>query len=316
MKSIVVLIAAIVMAMPAWAKLEVPKELQGRTIAVVVPYAAGGQSDVWNRILAARIKESTGLDMVIVNKPGAEALIGTAFVAKAPPDGTTLMGAESSPLVLAPLLKDPNAISRDRFVTVSVGYLSAQGFYVRADSKYRTLKDLMDDVRANPGRVNIGHSHIMSNLVTQRTMGEINGQYNDIPYKGIAPAVTDLLGGHVDVIVGAPIVLQQVRAGKARALAFSSPRRLEEFPQVGLIRDRVPGFAVENFGGVWAPAGTPRHIVDFFNQAYRQAARDPAAQEFLRNTAAGLFDGTPDEAERFVQTKETFWRPIIAKYVK
>jgi len=316
MKHLIALIATIAMAVPAWAQLPVPKELQGRTIAVIVPYAAGGQSDVWNRILAARIKENTGLDMVIVNKPGAEALIGTAFVAKSPADGTTLLGAESSPLVLAPLLRDPNAISRDRFVTVNVGYLSAQGFYVRADSKYKTLKDLMDDVRANPGRVNIGHSHIMSKLVVQRTMGEINGQYNDIPYKGIAPAVTDLLGGHVDVIVGAPIVLQHVRAGKARVLAFSSPKRLEEFPQVGLIRDRVPGFAVQNFGGVWAPAGTPRHIVDFFNQVYRQAAKDPAAQEFLKNTSAGLFDGTPDEAERYVQSKENFWRPVIEKYAK
>ncbi len=316
MKYFIAFFLATTVSLAAWAKLEVPRELQGKTVAVVVPYAAGGQSDSWNRILAARIKESTGLDMVIVNKPGAEALIGTSFVARAPADGTTLLGAESSPLVLAPLLKDPNAISRDRFVTVNVGYLSAQGFYVRADSKYRTLKDLLDDVRANPGRVNIGHSHIMSKLVIQRTLGEINGTYNDIPYKGIAPAVTDLLGGHVDVIVGAPIVLQQVRAGKARVLAFSSPRRLEAFPQVGAIRETVPGFAVENFGGIWAPAGTPRHIVDFFNQAYRQAARDPAAQEFLKNTAAGLFDGGPDEAERFVQNKETFWQPIIAKYVK
>lgn len=316
MKQLVALFAALIVAVPAWSKLEVPKELQGRTVAVVVPYAAGGQSDGWNRILAARIKENTGLDMVIVNKPGAEALIGTSFVARAPADGTTLLGAESSPLVLAPLLKDPNAVPRDRFVTINVGYLSAQGFYVRTDSKYRTLKDLMDDVQANPGRVNIGHSHIMSKLMVQRTMGEINGQYNDIPYKGIAPAITDLLGGHVDVIVGAPIVLQQVRAGKVRVLAFSSPKRLEEFPQVGLIRDRVPGFAVENFGGVWAPAGTPRHIVDFFNQAYRQAARDPASQEFLKNTAAGLFDGTPEEAERFVQNKENFWRPVVTRYVK
>jgi tripartite-type tricarboxylate transporter receptor subunit TctC len=254
--------------------------------------------------------------MIIVNKPGGDALIGAAAAAKSAPDGLTLFGAESSPLVLSNLLQEPNAVPRKEFATISVSYRTAQGFYVRSESKYQNLRDLMDDVRANPGKINIGHVSTVTKLVTKRTMGEFNGQYTDIAYKGAPPAITDLIGGHVDVIASSPIILQQVRAGKVRALAFSSPARLTEFPTVGLIRDQVPGFSVENFAGLWAPAGTPKHIIDFYNRAYREAYKDTAAQEFLKNTAANLFDGTPEEAERFIQSNENFWRPIVAKYGK
>jgi tripartite-type tricarboxylate transporter receptor subunit TctC len=316
MKRLIALIAALTLALPAWAQIPVPKELQGKTVTVIVPYPAGGQSDVWNRVTAGRVKELTGLNIIIINKPGGDALIGAAEAAKAAPDGLTLFGSESSPLVLSNLLQEPNAVPRNQFVTVGVSYRTSQGFYVRTESKYQNLKDLMDDVRANPGKINIGHISTVTKLVTKRTMSEINGQFQEIPYKGAAPATTDLLGGHVDVLASSPIILQQVRAGKVRALAFSGPNRLAEFPNVGLIRDQVPGFAVENFAGLWAPAGTPKHIVDFYNRAYRESYKDPAAQEFLKNTAAGLFDGTPEEAERFIQANENFWRPIVAKYGK
>jgi tripartite-type tricarboxylate transporter receptor subunit TctC len=316
MKRLIAFFAAVTMALPAWAQIAVPKELQGKTVTVIVPYPAGGQSDVWNRVTATKVRDLTGLNVIILNRPGGDALIGAAEAAKSAPDGTTLFGSESSPLVLSNLLQEPNAVPRNQFATISVSYRTPQGFYVRTESKYQTLRDLMDDVRANPGKVNIGHISTVTRLVTKRTMSEINGQFQEIPYKGAAPAITDLLGGHVDVLASSPIILQQVRAGKVRALAFSGPNRLTEFPSVGLIRDQVPGFAVENFAGLWAPAGTPKHIIDFYNRVYREAYKDPAAQEFLKNTSAGLFDGTPEEAERFIQSNENFWRPIVAKYGK
>jgi tripartite-type tricarboxylate transporter receptor subunit TctC len=316
MKRLIALFTALTLALPAWAQIAVPKELQGKTVTVIVPYPAGGQSDVWNRVTATKVRDLTGLNVIILNRPGGDALIGAAEAAKSAPDGTTLFGSESSPLVLSNLLQEPNAVPRNQFATISVSYRTPQGFYVRAESKYQTLRDLMDDVRANPGKVNIGHISTVTRLVTKRTMSEINGQFQEIPYKGAAPAITDLLGGHVDVLASSPIILQQVRAGKVRALAFSGPNRLTEFPSVGLIRDQVPGFAVENFAGLWAPAGTPKHIIDFYNRVYREAYKDPAAQEFLKNTSAGLFDGTPEEAERFIQSNENFWRPIATKYGK
>lgn len=316
MKRLIAFFAALTLALPAWAQIPVPKELQGKTVTVIVPYPAGGQTDTWNRISAAKVKDLTGLNIIVVNKPGGDALIGAAEAAKSAPDGLTLFGSESSPLVLSNLLQEPNAVPRNQFATISVSYRTPQGFYVRAESKYQTLKDLMDDVRANPGKVNIGHVSTVTKLVVKRTMGEFNGQYQDIAYKGAPPAITDLLGGHVDVIASSPIILPQVRAGKVRALAFSSPNRLSEFPNVSLIRDQVPGFSVENFAGLWAPAGTPKHIIDFYNRVYREAYKDPAAQEFLKNTAANLFDGTPEEAERFIQNNENFWRPIVTKYGK
>jgi tripartite-type tricarboxylate transporter receptor subunit TctC len=111
-------------------------------------------------------------------------------------------------------------------------------------------------------------------------------------------------------------VLPQVRSGKIRALAFSSSERLTEFPKVELVKDSVPGFAFENFAGIYAPAGTPKHIVEFYNKVYREAFKDVSAQDFLKTTATRLFDGSPAEAEKFVQANENFWRPIVAKYHK
>lgn len=316
MKHLIAFFAAVTLALPVWAQIPVPKELQGKTVTVVVPYPPGGQTDTWNRITAAKVKDLTGINIVIVNKPGGNALIGAGEVAKAAPDGLTLFGTESSPLVLGPLTKEAGFVPRDQFVTVLVSYRTSQGFYVRNESKYKTFKELVDDARANPGKINVGHVTLVTDLVLKQAMGDLGVRVQDIPYKGTAPAVTDLLGGHVDAIVAPPIVLEQVRGGKARVLAFSGPNRLPGFAQVDLLRDHVPGLAVENFGGLWAPAGTPKHIVDFYNRAYREAFKDPAAQEFLKNTAAGLFDGTPEEAERFVQASINFWRPIVAKYYK
>lgn len=315
-KHIIAFFAVLILTLPARAEIPVPKELQGKIVTVIVPYPPGGQTDVWNRVTAAKIQYLTELNIIIVNKPGNEALIGAAEAARAAPDGLTLFGADSSPLVLSNLLQEPNAVPRKKFATIGVSYRTPQGFYVRSESKYQTLQDLIDDVRANPGKINIGHVSTVTKLVTKRTMDEFNGQYSDIVYKGGAPAITDLIGGHVDAIASSPIILPQVRAGKVRALAFSSPNRVIGFPTVGLIRDQVPGFIVENFAGLWVPAGTPKHIIDFYNRVYREAYKDDAAQEFLKNTAANLFDGSPEEAERFIQSNENFWRPIVAKYGK
>lgn len=315
MRHLVALLATLVFASNVMAQIDVPKELQGKTISVVVPWAAGGQSDVWNRITGARVKDLTGLDIVIVNKPGADGQIGVAEVAKSAPDGTTILGTDSG-FILSPMFKDVNAVPRSKLVTVLASYRTAQGFYVRSDSKYQNLKDLFNDVKTNPGKLNIGSHYPLAKVITDRVIGEINGQVQYINYKGGPQAVTDLIGGHVDVIVAPPIVLSHVRSGKIRALAFSSSDRLAEFPTVGLIRETIPGFSFENFAGVYAPAGTPKHIVEFYNRVYREAFKDQSAQDFLKSTSARLFDGSPAEAEKFVQANENFWRPIVAKYHK
>jgi tripartite-type tricarboxylate transporter receptor subunit TctC len=309
-----VMTLALSLAMPVWAQIPVPKELQGKTVTVVVPYPPGGQSDNWNRLTAAKVRELTGLNIVIVNKSGGNGLIGAAEVAKAKPDGLTLLGSESSPLVLGPLTQEPGFVPRDQFVTILASYKTSQGFYVRADSKYKNFKELLDDAKKEPGKLNIAYVTLVTELVLKQTAGELGLKVSQIPYKGTGPAITDLLGGHVDALVAPPVVLEQVRGGKARVLAFSGPNRLPGLANVDLLKEFVPGLIVENFGGMWAPAGTPKHIVDFYNRVYREAFRDPASQEFLRAGAAGLFDGSPEEAERFVQSNVNFWRPIVAKY--
>jgi len=299
----------------AAAQIAVPKELQGKTISIVVPWGPGGQSDVWNRITAARFKEITGLNVIVVNKPGADGQIGVAEVANSAPDGTTLLATDNG-FILSPMFKDVNAVPRDKLVTVLVSYRSSQGFYVRADSKYQTFKDLLDDIKKNPNKINIGSNYPLAVVIHSRVMNQINSQSQYVNYKGQPQVTSDLLGGHLDAMIAPPIVLPQVRAGKMRALAFSSADRLAEFPTVDQISSAVPGFSFENFAGVYVPVGTPKHIVEFYNKTYREAFKDVAAQDFLKSTATRLFDGTPAEAEKFVQANENFWRPIVAKHHK
>jgi len=316
MKRLLTLLLSLSLTSTVLADIKIPKELQGKTINVVVPYSAGGNTDVWARINAAKIKDLTGLDVVVLNKAGADGLMGAHDVANAKPDGTTLLATDNGPLVLSPLFKDPNAVSRNKFVTVTCGYRNYSAFYVRADSKYLTLKDLLDDVSSNPGKVNIGAGYPLAKIIIERTLSDINGKVQIVKYKGAPQATNDLLGGHLDVIVNPPITLPQVRAGKLRVLAFSSPARLTEFPGVPVINEFVPGATFENFSGVYAPVGTPNHIVDFYNKVYREAAKDSVAQEFLKVSAANLFDGSPADAEKFVQAAEHFWKPIVNKYYK
>jgi tripartite-type tricarboxylate transporter receptor subunit TctC len=313
MKQLLTILLSVALSSAASAEIKVPTELQGKTINVVVPYPPGGQSDVWARLNAAKVKEITGLDIIVLNKVGADGLIGTRDVAGAKADGTTLLATDNSPLVIATLFKEPNATPRDKFVTITCGYRTPQGFYVRADSKYVTFKDLLDDAKSNPGKVNVGAGYPLARIIINRTLDD---KVQIINYKGTPPSAADLLGGHVDAIVAPPILLGQVRAGKLRPLVFSSPQRIPEFSQVPTIREFIPGVAFENFSGVYAPAGTPTHIVNFWNKVYREAAKDPAAQEFLKASAAGLFDGSAAEAEKFVAASEEFWRPIVAKYHK
>jgi tripartite-type tricarboxylate transporter receptor subunit TctC len=316
MKKIVTILSFVALSSAASAKIEIPKELQGKTISIVVPYPPGGQSDVWARINAAKVKEITGLDIIVVNKAGADGAVGARLVAEANADGTTMLATDNGTVVISPLFKEANYIPRTKFVTVAAGYRTPQGFYVRADSKYKTLKDLIDDAKSDPGKVNVGGPYSLAKIAINKTFDDTNGKVQVIDYKGVPPATTDLLGGHVDAIFGPPILLAQVRAGKLRSLAFSGPQRISEFSEVPVMREFIPGFVFENFSGVYAPEGTPKHIVNFWNQVYREAAKDPVAQEFLKASAAGLFDGSAADAEKFVKSSEDFWSPIVTKYHK
>ena len=298
-------------------QLLVPQELKNKTVTVVVPYGAGGPGDIWNRLNAEQIKKITGLDIVIINKPGANGAVAAADVAQSKPNGLTFMSGDIGPIVLSPLLKDPGAISKDKFVTAVVGYKSAQGIFVRADSKYQTLADLANDMKTNPGVVPYGCWRAICNMLANRMLSELKTTAIEIPYKGGPQTMTDLLSGQIAFSIAGPGGwVEQVKAGKLRVLAWSSDHRLPDYPQVGLWKDVFPGLSVNNFEALWLPIDTPKHLVNFWNRAYNLAYKTDESVEQLRLWSNTRVNMTQAESERYILQTIEFWRPMVENYYR
>ena len=296
---------------------EMPAELKGQTITVVVPYGAGGGADTFSRMLAARVKANTGLNIVVNNKPGAFATIGAREVAEAKPDGLTLLGTDNAPVVMNPLMKPQGFFPRESFSTITLTVITPQGIYVPANSKYNTLNELLADVRKDPKKFNYGCAYNMCNLFVSRIMSHNKTEIDAIPYKSTPQGLMDLSSGQISFIGSSSSdALSMVQASKVKPIAFSTDTRLELYPDIPLFKDTVPDFLASNFHGLYAPAGTPKHIIDYLNKVYREALKDPEVKEQLKLRAVQAFDGTPEQGERYIDRQIVIWKPIVEKFYK
>jgi tripartite-type tricarboxylate transporter receptor subunit TctC len=316
MKSIIALFLSI-FSINAVASLEVPPEIKGKTVTIVVPYGAGGGSDTFSRMFATKVSAMTGVSINVVNKPGAFATIGTKDVAESKPDGLTLLGAEGGPIVFNPLMKQPNYVEKDRLVTIVVTVLTPQGIFVPANSKYNTLDELLKDVKADPKKFVYGCSYNMCNLYIERILSHIGVEVTAIPYKSSPQMLVDVSTNNIQFAGSTSSdTLTLVQGGKIKPLAFGTNQRLENYPNTPLFRDSVPGFVAVNFHGLYAPAGTPKSVVEFFNRAYREVLKDPEIKEELRKRAVLYVDLDQPSAERFVNQQIQLWKPIVEKFYK
>lgn len=305
-----------VLAQLAWAETP-PAELQGQTITVIVPYAAGGGSDVFSRLLATRVQNLTGITMMVVNRPGAYATIGTREVAEAKANGLTLLGSDNAAVVMNPLMKTTGWVPRERLATVAVTVVTPQGIYVASNSKYTTLNELLADIRRGPKDYAYGCAYPMCNLFIERIMSHNKTTVVSVPYKSTPQVQIDLSTGQLQFIgISSSDALPMTQAGKIRPLAFSTEQRLDMYPQAGLFKDVIPEFTANNFHGVYAPAGTPKHLVEYLNRAYREALKDPELQEQFRLRAVHSWDGSPEQAERYIDRQTQIWRPIVERFHK
>lgn len=296
---------------------EQPAELKGQTITVVVPYGAGGGADTFSRMLAAKVKANTGLNIVVSNKPGAFATIGAREVAEAKPDGLTLLGTDNAPVVMNPLMQPQGFVPRESFTTITLTVITPQGIYVSAGSKYNTLNELLAAIRQDPKKFNYGCAYNMCNLFIARIMNHNRTMIDAIPYKSTPQVLMDLSSGQISFIGSSSSdALSMVQAGKVKPIAFSTDTKLELYPNVPLFKDTVPDFLASNFHGLYAPAGTPKHIITYLNRVYREALRDPEIQEQFKNRAVQAFDGTPEQGERYITRQISIWRPIVEQFYK
>jgi tripartite-type tricarboxylate transporter receptor subunit TctC len=296
---------------------EIPPELKGQTITIVVPYGAGGGSDIFARMFSAKVKQNTGLNIVVINKAGAFATIGTREVAESKPDGLTLLGTDNGPIVFNPLVKQQGYVSRESFKTILVTVITPQGIYVKADSKYNTLTHLLEDIKKDPNSFTYGCAYQMCNLFLSRILSHIDTTVVSVPYKSTPQVLTDLISGQISFIgTSSADALGLTQGGKVKPIGFGTDTPVDIYPNVPLFKNSVPNFTATNFHGLYAPADTPQHIVVYLSKVFRETMRDPEIQEQIKSRGVVGFDGDASTSEKYVTRQINNWKPVVEKFYK
>jgi tripartite-type tricarboxylate transporter receptor subunit TctC len=261
----------------------------GKPIELVVPYPPGGSTDVVARMLAGKLTSLFGQSVIVDNKAGANGNIGTAHVARSPADGYRLLMSTSALVTINPHVHKNAGFDPFRdFAPVSLICNGALAIAVNAQSGVRTIADLVALARREPRGVFYGTP---SSGTPQHLIGELLNQAADITmtpvhYKGVAPAITDLLGGSLQVGLSTYAALKpQVDAGKLRVIAVAEPRRLLIAPQIPTIAETFPGFELTTWFGIFAPAATPVPVLKKLEQGFAQATAAKDAQDLLNSLA-------------------------------
>ena len=287
-----------------------------RPIRFVVPFPPGGGADNLARAIVPRAAQLIGQPIIIDNKPGAGGNIGAAEVARAAPDGYTLLqGTNGTHGINQALYSQPGFDPFKDFVPVARFTVIPAMLVVIPSVPATNVKELIAYIKANPGRVSFASagngttSHLAGVLFKNLTATDIE----HIPYKGGGPAITGLLGGEVQVMIDLMVnVYPQVKAGKLKALAVTTRERVPTAPDVPTMDEAgLRGFEMVASDGAYAPAGTPRAIVDKLNAAFRKALEDPQVKENLIARGAFPVPGTPEDLARHVARDYPMWIKLV-----
>jgi tripartite-type tricarboxylate transporter receptor subunit TctC len=288
-----------------------------RAITWIVAYAAGGGSDTVARILAEHMAPALGQAIVVENKPGGGATIGARAAATAAPDGYTVFSADNGVLIYnTALYKQLSYDPAKDFRAVGLMVRFPLLLVVNLDSPSRDLADLVARAKAAPGSIDYGSPGIGSphHLAMARLMHEAGLTYNHVPYKGAAPALVDLTGGHIEfMIVDYPSAAGQLQAGKIRPLAVCSATRLAPQPDLPTVQEALglAGFEAYAWQGLVVPAGTPDPVVDRLSATLAAAIADPAVDARLREIGLEPLRGGPGEMQALMDADRAVWVPMI-----
>jgi len=287
-----------------------------KPIRLVVPFTPGGSTDILARAVAQELTKAWGQAVIVDNVPGAGGAIGAEKVAKAAPDGYTLLMGHIGTLAVNPSLYptlpyDPIT----SFAPVAWVARVPNVLVVHPSVKAHNVNDLVALAKASPGRLNYGSggNGSAANLATEYFKLQTGTSILHIPYRGTAPAVTDLLGGQIQLLfTGAPAVLGQVKNGQLRALAVSSPTRLAALPDLPTVAESgYTGFEADQWYGVVAPAGTPAGVVAKLNAQINQALTAPDMKIRMNNEGAIATPATPEAFGQLIARELARWKPVI-----
>ena len=287
-----------------------------RAVRIIVPYPAGGSVDNISRAVAPRLSAIWGQPIVIENRAGGATAIAADMVAKSTPDGYTLFATGMETFAINPYMLSKLSYDVKDFTSVSGYGLSNQILVVPSASPFKSIAELMAHARAKPGELNYatiglgGSSHI--NMVLFESMTGL--KLTPVHYKGGAPAVTDLLGGHVpSAFLSSQLVDQGIKSGHIRALVVASKARLRQHPDVPTVAESgVPGFEAVSWFGVWAPAGTPRDVVLKINADLQKVFADADFREkFLDRAMLEANTGSPEQFAEFIKAEAAKWSKVV-----
>ena len=313
--SVALRILAIVFAALAPSLVLAQATYPGKPVRLVVPFPAGGTTDLLARAAAQKLSEAWGQQVIVDNRPGAAGNIGAELVSKAAPDGYTLLMGTVGTHAINPSLyaKMPYDHVKD-FVPVILVAGVPNVLVVNPGLPVNSVAELIAYAKANPGKLNFASSgsgtsiHLSGELF--KTMTGV--QMTHVPYKGSAPALTDLMGGQVQLMFdNLPSSLAFIKAGKLRALGVTSAVRAAALPDTPTVADTVPGFEASSWFGILAPAGTPRDIVTKINAETAKWLASPDAKEKLAGQGANVAGGSPDAFAKHIQTETAKWAKVV-----
>ena len=289
-------------------------DFPNKPIRFVIPFAPGGGSDILARAIGLKLGDALGQPVVIDNRPGANAVNAEEILAKSTPDGHTVL-LDTTAFVLNPLFnaKLPFNTEKD-FVPIIQPASVWHAVCLHPGVPAKSVTELIAAMKAAPGKYTYGSfgtgstAHLAGELLN--SLAGVSSVH--VPYKGGGPALTDLIGGQISMIYGTvPLVIQQVRAGRIRAIAVTSPRKINELPNVQTVAEVLPGYEVSLWWAFLAPAGTPKAVIMKLNLELGRTLKDPGVLERLAPQGFDLVGGTPEQLGAFIKTESTKWAKVV-----
>jgi tripartite-type tricarboxylate transporter receptor subunit TctC len=287
-----------------------------RPVRLIVAFTPGGTTDLTARLIADEMQRTLGQAVAVENKPGANGAIAAQYVAQSDPDGYTLFFTTVGAVAIAPAFRSdlPYDPLKD-FAPVGKAAINSPMLVVSADMRANSAGELAELARRKPGAITIGITGrgAMSDLGLQLFEASAGIQLQSVPYRGAAQAITDILAGHLDGLVGdVPTVMGQVQAGRLKALATTSKERSDIFPNVPTFAEEGFADAVgDNWAGVLAPAATPQPVIAKFNAAMVAALDDPGLRQRLRDSGTTPAPSSPQEFGAYLREEIARWGAVI-----
>jgi tripartite-type tricarboxylate transporter receptor subunit TctC len=285
-----------------------------RPVRIVVGFPPGGGTDITARLFGQWLSERLGQPFVIENRPGAGANIATEAVVRAPPDGYTLLLAGSFNAINATLYDKLNFVFLRDIAPIAGLFREPLVLVIDPSLPARTVSEFIAYAKANPGKVNMatpgsGTSNHMSGELF-KLMADVDMLH--VPYRGGAPALTDLIGGRVQVFFGTlPATIEYIRTGRLRALAVTTLTRSEALPDIPTVGDFVPGYETINWWGLGAPKNTPSEIIGKLNKEVNGALADPRIKERLSDLGGVVLEGSPADFGKLIADETEKWSKVV-----